>query len=150
MKRWRIRAVRGAPLALALFVASVAAPHSGLVYHTHPGGEHAHVHLEDGEGEPHQHLEHHHHEHDQAHEHHRRGHPNHLVGHDAHGTEIEAPDGDARGHWHVQNPFHRVVAVAAPQPYAVQTVERIAAPRAGVPPDPPAPGSRARAPPVPP
>lgn len=44
-----LRAVGDVPVAIALvFACTLAAPRAPLVYHTHPGGGHAHVHADGG------------------------------------------------------------------------------------------------------
>lgn len=111
MTQWRacIRAIT--PATLALFVASIATPRAGLVYHVHAGGEHFHVHAEDIEVAPHDHHDHdagdpHHHHH---HVHHDQ---THLAGCTANGPVIEAADDDGTGHWHSQDLFQRAVSPA--------------------------------------
>jgi hypothetical protein len=104
----------------ALFVLNVAVPRAGVLYHQHPGGEHAHVHTDDGSGltdllEEYWHGYDHHHDHPQ---------PAHLS--DAYGTDPagRSPHGvasattiendDGAGHWHEQQQFHRAVVAAVP------------------------------------
>lgn len=124
MKRWRVRICRFTPLAVLLFASGVAVPRQGLVFHQHEGGDHFHVHGDEISGEAHEleerHGHEHHHEHDAPPHHHGAG-----LDHDD--AAFEAPDAVHLGHWHTQDPFHRVVVAAPITPLTVLAVERTAA-----------------------
>jgi len=105
MKRWRARVGLYGPATLLVFVASVTAPHTGVVVHAHAGGEHFHVHAELLDESPHEHA----HTHTHPHAHHAL-----LVDGSSTVPELAALDDDA--HWHAQHPFHRAA------PGAVATV----------------------------
>jgi hypothetical protein len=140
MKRWRAYISLYSPATLLVFIASVAAPHTGLVFHTHAGGEHVHVHA-DLLGESPR-------EHGPAHVH-IHPHPYHdlLAVSSSNVPTLEAPDDDAEAHWHAQNPFHRVAPVACATVFppqaagAAPAAPRVDAASGAVPP------GRARAPP---
>ena len=108
MKRWRVHICRFTPLAVLLFACGVALPRQGLVFHQHAGGDHFHVHGDELAGEEHESAEHHEHAH----------HHDDAAVHDHHGSAqdhddaaFEAPEPVHLGHWHSQNPFHRVIAL---------------------------------------
>jgi len=140
MKRWRAYIRLYSPATLLVFIASVATPHTGLVFHTHAGGEHVHVHADLLAESPHEHT----HVHIHPPLHHDL-----LAVSNPNLPELEAADDDGEAHWHAQNPFHRVAPVAfatvfPPQAAgAAPAAPRIDAASGAVPP------SRARAPPRP-
>jgi hypothetical protein len=107
----------------ALFVLNIAVPRSGVFYHQHPGGEHAHVHTDDGSGLTDL-LQEYWHGHDHHHDHPQHAHlTNEAYGTDPYGgsphgvawsATIENDDGTGSGHWHEQQQFHRAVVAAVP------------------------------------
>jgi len=114
MKRWRVRTCRFTPAVVLLFVAGVAVPRAGFVFHTHVGGDHFHVHADelagDGHDDDHEHQhEHHHHHHDHDHPGRAAVHHDHGAVTEHAGAAFEAPEPGHVGHWHSQHPFHRVV-----------------------------------------
>jgi hypothetical protein len=105
MKQWRTRISCFTPATLGLFLASLTVFRPGLFFHTHAGGDHIHIHDEEvGERAKQDH-------HAPAHGHHAH---HHEAAHHAPNLPVfEAPDDDdALGHWHTQNPFHRLASVA--------------------------------------
>lgn len=142
MKRWRAWLSLCSAATLLAFIASIATPHTGLVFHTHPGGEHFHVHADLLAEPPHEHGPAHVHVHP---------HPHHdwLTVSASNVPELQAADDDGEAHWHAQNPFHRVAPVAVATVFppqaagVVRAAPRVDAGSGAVPP------SRARAPPPP-
>jgi len=114
MRQWRSHITRLASATLALFVALVAVPRPGLVFHVHAGGDHAHVHDdEDLHGAPHES------DHEALHHHHAHG----------YGVGFEEPDPPELGHWHTQSPFQRAVTPASPTLLGVHGVALLPIPR---------------------
>jgi hypothetical protein len=101
MSRWRGRISVLSLATILLFTASIAVPRTGLVFHVHAGGEHLHVHDDFPIVSDHAHASHLHH----------HTHTDHLGARNSEVPELEAPDGDDAGHWHVQSPFHRAASV---------------------------------------
>ncbi len=120
MKCWRVRISRFAPVAVLLFAAGVAVPRQGLVFHEHAGGDHFHVHGDELTGDEHHAVTHH------AHQHHH-GSAAHAATIDHDGAAFEAPEPVHLGHWHAQNPFHRVLSPALTTLVAVFALAGIAA-----------------------
>ena len=145
--RWLRRKLAAQALPTVLFfAAAIATPKSGLVAHSHAGGEHEHVHLDGGDNDANA-TEidrlladalgsdaHHHH-------HHHHAPPGEPAG-------IENPDTPATWHWHAQSPFHRAVTAAGFS--LAMTALAVAAPASApvAPPAVAAGSSRARAPPI--
>lgn len=106
MQRVRGRLQQWDALALALCLSSFTTPRAALYFHHHTRGDHVHVHADDSDHDgidgPHSHT--------------------HVAKTAGNGPEIEAPDDDGTGHWHLREFFHRAVAPAVA---GAQHVERI-------------------------
>lgn len=123
MKRLRAQLARLGPAVAALFALSVAVPGTTLLYHQHPGGEHAHVHPDYDSAiadlladywHDHKHAD------DASQDHAHPGHHHdHLTVRDPrHPTSSNAmlarDEGSATGHCHQQDRFHRALIAGAP------------------------------------
>jgi hypothetical protein len=123
MKRLRSQLARLTPAVAALFALAIAVPRAGLLYHDHPGGEHAHVHPDDGNAIADllaEYLHDHEHGHDADHEHTHPAHHDAHVGHrdprssGSPSAALESDSGSATAHCHEQDRFHRAVVPRAP------------------------------------
>lgn len=126
MKRVRVQLVWLTPAAAALFVLTVAAPRSALLYHEHAGGTRAHSHADSDDLADllAQHEHEHGHDHDGAghdHGHHRHHHHHDIdvvsaAARHSHSAPLGSAravllhnNGSANGHWHEQLRFNRAV-----------------------------------------
>ncbi len=129
------------------FLASVVSPQVGLYSHDHPGGEHAHVHSDEGAVGRREHAG----DSSDDHRHAPVNRPIHAptaraAGEAAPRIERTQAAQDS-GHWHVKNPYGRMLPLGIPPLGTTAVIEALWPPGAATLLDRPLPSRRARGPP---